>query len=299
MSFIKKTLKSRKRPLFFIFLITSALILSACSEEEPTKKKELTNKEKAVQLVESIESGDKEPVLFINSEKYTQHNLAVADGIEGFTEVLSMLPKGTAKAKVVRAIEDGNYVVTHTDYNFFGDKVGFDIFRFENGKIVEHWDNLQEKEDELNPSGRTQLDGDTTIVDIEKTEENKKIVSNFIQDILIGGKMDKITTYIGEEKEDYLQHNPSIGDGLQALGQAMARMASENMPMVYSKNHIILGEGNFVLAVSEGEFINEPASFYDLFRLKDGKIVEHWDSIETIPPKDEWKNKNGKFNFPK
>ena len=32
----------------------------------------------------------------------------------------------------------------HTDYNFFGPKIGFDIFRFEDGKIVEHWDNLQE-----------------------------------------------------------------------------------------------------------------------------------------------------------
>ena len=37
----------------------------------------------------------------------------------------------------VRAFEDGDYVVLHTDYNFYGPKVGFDIFRFEDGKIVE------------------------------------------------------------------------------------------------------------------------------------------------------------------
>ncbi|MBB5539121.1 hypothetical protein [Rhizobium giardinii] len=38
----------------------------------------------------------------------------------------------------------GDLVFAHTDYNFFELKIGFDIFRFKNGKIVEHWDNLQE-----------------------------------------------------------------------------------------------------------------------------------------------------------
>ena len=66
--------------------------------------------------------------------------------------------------------------------------------------------------------------------------------------------------------------------------------------MEYEKNHMILGEGNFVLAVSEGKFgKGEQTSFYDLFRLADGQIVEHWDVIETIAPESEWKNSNGKF----
>ena len=50
--------------------------------------------------------------------------------------------------------------------------------------------------------------------------------------------------------------------------------------MEYEKNHMILREGNFVLAVSEGKFgKGEQTSFYDLFRLADGQIVEHWDVI--------------------
>jgi predicted SnoaL-like aldol condensation-catalyzing enzyme len=59
----------------------------------------------------------------------------------------------------------------------------------------------------------------------------------------------------------------------------------------------ILGEGNFVLSVSEGSFANQPTSFYDLFRIEDGKIAEHWDVIEPILPSTEHKNANGKFNF--
>jgi predicted SnoaL-like aldol condensation-catalyzing enzyme len=69
--------------------------------------------------------------------------------------------------------------------------------------------------------------------------------------------------------------------------------------------HKTLGEGDFVLTVSEVHFAvsgaSRPApswqhvSFYDLFRVQGGKIAEHWDSIEAIPPRDQWKNGNGKF----
>jgi len=53
--------------------------------------------------------------------------------------------------------------------------------------------------------------------------------------------------------------------------------------------------GNFVLSVCEGTLAEAHSSFYDLFRLADGKIVEHWDTTEDVPPKSEWKNNNGKF----
>ena len=55
------------------------------------------------------------------------------------------------------------------------------------------------------------------------------------------------------------------------------------------------GEGDFALVVSEGEFGGKPVAFYDLFRVQAGKIAEHWDVIEPIPPRSEWKNGNGKF----
>ena len=40
---------------------------------------------------------------------------------------------------------------------------------------------------------------------------------------------------------------------------------------------------------------NVHTAFYDLYRAQDGKLVEHWDTIEAVPPKSEWKNCNGKF----
>ena len=77
----------------------------------------------------------------------------------------------------------------------------------------------------------------------------------------------------------------------------MQAMAEAGTPMRYLKNHIILGEGNFVLTVSEGEFMGNHSAFYDLFRVENSKIVEHWDAIETIPAASAWKNQNGKFGF--
>ena len=252
----------------------------------------LTNAEKAVAVIESLGTDNAEPVAFINPDKYIQHNLAVGDGLAGFGELVSILPKETS-AKNIRVFEDGDFVFMHNEYDFFGPKVGFDIFRFEDGKIVEHWDNLAAIAETPNPSGRGQLDGTTVLKDVEKTEENKALVKNMINDVLMGAAPEKITDYISTET--YLQHNTAVADGLDGLGAAIAALKEAGTPMIYTENHFVLGQGNFVLGVSEGEFLGEHVAFYDLFRVEDGKIVEHWDVIESIPAKEEWKNDNGKF----
>ena len=94
-------------------------------------------------LLKSIETGDKGPVSLINPDKYIQHNLAAKDGLAGFGELMAQLPKGSARVNTARVFVDGDFVVAHTDYDFFGPKIGFDIFRFEDGKIVEHWDTIE------------------------------------------------------------------------------------------------------------------------------------------------------------
>ena len=250
-------------------------------------------KQQVIELLKAIETGEAAPVAVVNPEKYIQHNLAVADGLEGFGAALQALPKGSARVNTVRVLQDGDYVFSHTDYNFFGPKIGFDIFRFENGKIVEHWDNLQQTPVTANPSGRTMIDGPTVPTDLDKTEPNKKLVAAFVDDILVNGRLERLSGYF--DGDNYVQHNPQIADGLSGLDAALQALAKAGITMKYSKVHKVLGEGNFVLVVSEGEFAGKPTSFYDLFRVQGGKIAEHWDTIEAIPPRSEWKNSNGKF----
>ncbi len=253
---------------------------------------ELSKKEKAVALIESLENHAKEPIAYINPNKYIQHNLAVGDGLAGFGEVIKNAPEGGFKAKVVRAFEDGEHVFLHTEYDFFGPKIGFDVFRYEDGLIVEHWDNLIEVKP-ANPSGRTQIDGATDITDLDKTESNKAFVKDFLTTILVNGEMDKVGSYF--DGDNYIQHNPSIGDGLSGLGAAIQAMAENGISMEYHKIHKVLGEGNFVLTISEGAFAGQATSYYDLFRIENNKIAEHWDVMETILPEADRKNQNGKF----
>ena len=255
---------------------------------------EVSNKQKVTELLKSIETGAAAPAAYINANHYIQHNQAVADGLAGFGALLQQLPEGSAKVNTVRVFADGDYVVAHTDYNFFGPKIGIDIFRFEDGLIVEHWDNLQEKVSET-ASGHSQIDGFTEIKDLDKTEENKTLIKQLLNDVFMGANPNKITDYISTEQ--YVQHNPGIKDGLAGLGEALKTLAEAGMPMVVEKNHIVLGEGNFVLSVSEGIFMKEKVAFYDLFRIEDGKVVEHWDTIQQLMPEEEAKNTNGKFNF--
>ncbi len=286
------------KSIFSFSLIAVAIIISSCNSAKKSQtnkeiKMELSNKEKVLALLDSFNTGDQTPVSYINPAKYIQHNLAVGDGLEGFGEVLKNAPEGGFKANVVRAFQDGDYVFTHTEYDFFGPKAAFDLFRFGNGLIVEHWDNLIEVAPP-NPSGRTQFDGATEISDLDKTSENKETIKNFITDVLLNHENDKLTTYINAA--NYLQHNPAVADGLEGFGAAMKYFAENGLVMEYTKNHMILGEGNFVLAISEGKFgKGEHTSFYDLFRLENGKIVEHWDVIEPILAESERKNQNGMF----
>lgn len=270
--------------------VTADLVAEVRVVEQPVV--ELTNAEKAVALIESIGTTNGQPAGYINASNYTQHNLGAADGLAGFGALLSILPEGSY-GKNIRVFEDGDYVFMHNEYDFFGPKAGFDIFRFEDGLIVEHWDNLAAVPADVNPSGRGQLDGTTVLTDLNKTEENKEVVTGFVNDILMGGAPEKLTDYLSTEK--YFQHNTGVADGIEGLGAALTALAEAGTPMIYTENHFVLGQGNFVLAASEGEFLGEHVAYYDLFRIENGLIVEHWDVIETIPAEEDWMNDNGKF----
>lgn len=290
--------------LLSLFLVSSILLVACSSTSnstEVTEKKsnqnqevsELTNKEKAVAVLESLESGEKEAIeSFVSSETYIQHNLNFENGREGLTGSLDYLKSIGTKVEVKRVIEDGDLVAVHSEYELNGPKAIFDIFRFENGQIVEHWDNIQELVTDT-ANGHTMFDGETDIKDVDKTAENKELVENFVKDVLMGQNPDKLTSYF--DGDHYIQHNPSIADGLSGLGKALEEWAKQGITMQYDKVHLVVAEGNFVLTVSEGTLGGTHTSFYDLFRVENGKIAEHWDILETIPTENEWKNSNGKF----
>ena len=170
--------------------------------------------------------------------------------------------------------------------------VAFDIIRLdENGKVAaEHWDVLM-PQTPANPSGRTLTDGATQITDLEKSEENKAKVKALFNTLINGTQQEAGTAVMVSFAPDYKQHNPKAADGLQGF---IAAMPIEQW--VFTKQHKVLGEGNFVLSISEGTHKGVHSAFYDLVRFENGKIVEHWDVIQAIPTAN-LANSNGMFNF--
>ncbi|MDO4796696.1 MAG: nuclear transport factor 2 family protein [Coriobacteriales bacterium] len=250
----------------------------------------------ALALIETFATGDAEKAASLLAEGYVQHNLAYGTGRDAFVGSVKWLASAPVKTTVnnVRAFEDGDRVFLHTVYNFAGagEQVAFDVFRFDaDGLIAEHWDNLADVAP-ANPSGHTQTDGTLEKVAVDR-EETRKVVAGFVGDVLRGENPEALQSYY--DGDAYIQHNTAIADGLSGLGAALAAMAEQGIQMVYDETHFVLADGNYALAASSGSFGGAPTTYYDLFRVENGKIAEHWDVMETVADRDTWANDNGKF----
>ena len=252
----------------------------------------LSNKEKVRKLLKGIETGDPDAALVVNENKYIQHNPHTREGNIGLAELFKQIAKTGPRVNMIRAFEDKDFVFAHMEYNFSTLKVAFEVFRFEDGFAVEHWDNMQPMQ-QTNASGRSMLDGSVDTEDHHLTEFNRERVLSFVNDILLARKLALLPDYVCQDS--FIQHSPLFVDGIAALWSALSNQFKNQYTITYVKVHRILAEGNFVLSVCEGRLDGQHSSFYDLFRLAKGKIVEHWDTIESIPPRNEWKNENGKF----
>lgn len=229
------------------------------------------------------------------AQDYIQHNVAVPTGAAPILGFIPALKESGIRATIHRVIAEGDLVVLHVTYEnaqaFGGDTlVAFDVFRVEDGKVAEHWDNLQPLVTRT-ASGHGMTDGPTEIADHEKTPANKALIEAFVRDVLQGAAPDRVTDYVSTQS--YIQHSPLVADGLDGLGAAMKVFAEAGQAMRYTRTPIIVAEGNFVFTASEGALGTTPTAFFDLFRIEGGKIVEHWDTIATIPS--DMPHANGKF----
>jgi len=257
-----------------------------------------SNKEVVGTFLGAVLQQDADTMRAVANADYIQHNPFIPTGLEPFIGLLPVLKEAGTTAENIRMFEDGNYVFMHNIWRnaapFGADEmVSFDIIRVdENGKVAEHWDALQPLVAET-ASGRTQTDGPTGVTDLDKTEANKALAVALIEDVLMGKNPAKITEYISSES--YAQHNPYIKDGLSGIVEAVEALTAQNNMFQYTEIHAVLGEGNFVLTVSEGQWNGTTNAFYDLFRMEDGMIVEHWDVIQPVPTEG-LANTNGMFS---
>lgn len=257
------------------------------------------NKKNALGFYSTIVAGDaKSAIEHYAGAYYRQHNPQAPDGKAGFLAYfdkrMARIPKNRPRPETVfpRVFAEGDFVLIHRHVILPGnapDIVSMDLFRMEESKVVEHWDAIQ-RGVQKNQAKRL-VSGPTMAKDFGKSQFNKSLVRKFVENVLVHGNMAGFNSYF--DGDNYIQHNPNIPNGVSGLVKSIQEMAKNGITMRYYKVHKIIAEGNFVFVQSEGEFGGKHTAFYDLFRVENEKIAEHWDVIQAVPEK--MPHNNGMF----
>ena len=246
-------------------------------------------------IIEIFRDRDSTAIDRFFSDQFVQHDPNIADGPSGLRAFVAEVMKSpTTNITIYRTVVDSDIVMLHSKCEgwpgFSGPVITFDLFRFKSGKIVEHWGG-QTPETGPNPSGHTQVDGPTAVVDRERTETNRTLVRNFKQVVTVELSFDRVEEFI--EGDHYIQHASKVGDGTARMKARISQVEKPGTAPVLTPRRY-LAEGNFVLCLVEAR-TEPPTANYDLFRVENGKIAEHWDVLSVIPPANRWKNPNGPF----
>jgi len=249
----------------------------AGSVPEPACARELTDANKAAvsaAIDELFVRGDISAVDRYWGEPYLQHNPIAASGVVAFRNLFSgLISPGNSIYELSRVLGQCELVLIHGDYTSFGGPT-FDMFRVQDGRVVEHWDAFASGAGP-NASGHTALDGPSVVQDVALTSQNEALVVRFAERVLIDAAYDSIGEYMSP---DLIEHDPGGVDGSAAYVEAL-----QTQQLSYRQVRHQIADGNFVFLLSEGEVGSTPVAHYDLFRVEDARIVEHWNGRRDVP----------------
>jgi predicted SnoaL-like aldol condensation-catalyzing enzyme len=244
--------------------------------------------EKVLAVFAGIRAGDAHTATrHINHRRFVQHNPYASDGVEGLTQFIRESPRDELELTVARAFQDGPYVVTQAKGHRSGKNIFFDVFKFEDGLIVEHWA-FSAKDAPPNESGHTQIDGPTEAKQLEDTEKNKSFVRRYYETFHLRGDHGGSEQYFTGEV--MIRHEPGVRDGVSEFMRDVQLLMQHR---TIDEIEILLGQGDFVFLAAKGTHEGKLCVYIDLYRVENEKIVEHWGFPEMFPPPAEWKNSNG------
>ncbi len=248
--------------------------------------------------LEGIRDGDvRRAVEAYTGDRYTQHSTGVRDGVEGFVEFFEpFVAHNTVRdIDLVRTFVDGRFVFVHAAQSLNNGEskwVTTDLFDTDrNGKIIEHWDVIHELGG-TNPGGHNQVDGETAVTDLHLTEDNKAVVRRLLTEAFAENPTSPMSDFISTET--YINHNPDAPDGLDALIEMDRSSRERGQALYYKQVYRVIGQGNFVVSLAHQIWNGIDYAAFDIFRLENGLIVEHWDNVETLPDPADLVN-SGKF----
>lgn len=244
-----------------------------------------------VQVMRGVfERGDTSVVDRFVRPDYIQHSPLAPDGAEAL-KAFGAAFRGQypdARFDIRRVISEGDLVLVHSHVVLTPGTRGiavFDIFRFRGGRIAEHWDVVQDVpattangNDMFSTISRLQTEAPGPA---RLTEYNKKLVTAFVEQYLVKKDLAAIDTYVGPE---YHQHNPYIPDGVAGAKAGLGAYYAQ-FPQLVATPKRVIAEGDLVAVHSLT--VNVPGqrgqAVVDLFRVRGGRIVEHWDVVQDVP----------------
>jgi predicted SnoaL-like aldol condensation-catalyzing enzyme len=297
------------RPLWFGFglALATGLTASAASpkaayendhsarDDRPSTQEE-RNKAVVADLYETIfVQGNTNQVPQFFARDFIEHDAALAGGQDGVVTWIKSLqalsPKPTFVIKHIMA--DGAFVLVHshlTAYpgNEFSGIARLDLFKLQKENVVEHWAIAQDV-----PS--SSVNGHSMFSDLygyedmppvltEQNEDaNKQVVQKAFAALITGRNYDVLDKYWAGA--NYIQHNPRIPNGT-----APVRAFFSSRPPMVQQFRFVLADGDLVFVFSQSVAASADlntdytgSAVGDIARVVDGKIVEHWDVIATVP----------------
>ena len=121
----------------------------------------------------------------------------------------------------------------------------------------------------------------TTWADEALTERNKALVRDFYTTVLIGRNVDAAPRFM---RADYIQHNPKVPPGLKGFMDAFRKDFAQKFPSDYKRELLnVVGDNDMVVVYVRQTWTGRDGQHhqvlgFDMFRVQDGMIAEHWDA---------------------
>jgi predicted SnoaL-like aldol condensation-catalyzing enzyme len=224
---------------------------------------------------------------------YIQHSPLAPDGREALREfviyIKATFPEGHLDFR--RVLAEGDLVLVHSHLvpvpGTRGDAL-VDIFRVQDGKIAEHWD-VTQAVPETTASGNDMF----STLSHPQTDEPRPGVSRCRSRRVAlalheGAVVDHdVTAFDRHAADPYYQHDPGIANGREAAKAALEDLFAAN-PQARSDVKRVIAEGDLVavhhhVRLDPDDPADRGSAVLDIFRVRDGRVVEHWNVAQAVP----------------
>lgn len=241
---------------------------------------------------------DQSAVDLLAGVTYKQHDPTVPDGKEGLKTFIGTLPS-SLKVESGAQAADENLVWTHSRYSGMPgmtDSIIVDIFRVQEGKVVEHWDIVQSEVLATQSAAGLPMfpivaNSTATACVSKETLAANKVLAKMALDAFFNKREASAVDLL--VRANYKQHDPVVPagpEGLKAFINSLpaslkvefgAQAADEDLVWTHSRYSGFPGMTDSVVV--------------DIFRVEDGKLVEHWDVIQSEVTADKTASGNAMF----